>query len=287
MGRKLALYPKMYRVNQAMDRPKAQSPAITESRPNSAFPGKHPATPSNMAHLGKVGPIRAILFDKDGTLVDFQRTWGPATREVMQRLAGGNRAAYERLVAASRFIEAEQRFLPDSPLIAEPTSVYGALWATALGRSANAAFFAEIDQLLCDATTQHLAAIGDPKTLLTFLAGRGYRLGMITNDAEITARAHARKLGLDEFLEFVAGYDSGFGAKPDPGPILAFAQAIGMLPSEIGVVGDTVLDLAAARAAGAVAIGVLTGLTPSAILAPLADALFASPAEFVSWLDSR
>lgn len=240
-----------------------------------------------MTHSGKVGPIRAILFDKDGTLVDFQRTFGPAVRAVMQHLAGGDRAAYDRLVAASRFVETGQHFLPDSPLIAEPTSVYGALWAAALGRPANAAFFAEIDRLLCDATSLHLAAIGDPKTLLTSLAARGYRLGMVTNDAEITARAHARKLGLDKILEFIAGYDSGFGAKPDPGPVLAFARAVGVPASQTAVVGDSVLDLTAARAAGAIAIGVLTGPAPSATLAPCADALFASPAELAAWLDSR
>lgn len=235
----------------------------------------------------KAGAIRAILFDKDGTLVDFQRTWGPAVRAVMRQLASGDNAAYERLAAASRFVEADQRFLPDSPLIAEPTSVYGALWAAALGRPANAAFFAEIDRLLCDATTRHLAAIGDPKTLLRSLAARGYRLGMVTNDAEVTARAHARKLGLDDVLEFIAGYDSGFGAKPDPGPVLAFAQAVGVPASETAVVGDSVHDLAAARAAGAIAIGVLTGPALSAILAPHADALLASPAELAAWLDSR
>ena len=240
-----------------------------------------------MVQSAKVGPIHAILFDKDGTLIDFQRTWGPAVHAVMQHLAGGNRAAYDRLVAASRFVEAGQRFLPDSPLIAEPTNVYGVRWATALGQPANAAFFAEIDRLLCDATTRYLAAIGDPKKLLTFLAARGYRLGMITNDAESTARAHARKLGLDEYLEFIAGYDSGFGAKPDPGPVLAFAQAVGVAASETAVVGDTVLDLAAARAAGAIAIGVLTGPTPFAIPAPFADALFPSAAEFAAWLDTR
>ena len=240
-----------------------------------------------MTHSRKLGPIRAILFDKDGTLVDFQRSFGPAVREVMQHLAGGDRTAYDRLVAASRFVEADQRFLPDSPLIAEPTSVYGALWATALGRPANAAFFAEIDRLLCDATTRHLTAIGDPRTLLTMLAARGYRLGMVTNDAEITARAHARKLGLDKFLEFVAGYDSGFGAKPDPGPVLAFARAVGVPASQMAVVGDSVLDLAAARAAGAVAIGVLTGPAPSAVLAPDADALIASAAELAAWLERR
>lgn len=240
-----------------------------------------------MTHSRKLGPIRAILFDKDGTLVDFQRSFGPAVREVMQHLAGGDRGAYDRLVAASRFVEAEQRFLPDSPLIGEPTSVYGALWATALGRPANSAFLAEIDRLLCDATTRHLAAIGDPKSLLASLAAHGYRLGMVTNDAEITARAHARKLGLDGILEFVAGYDSGFGAKPDPGPVLAFARAVGVPASQTAVVGDSVFDLAAARAAGAVAVGVLTGPVSSAVLAPLADALLASPAELAAWLAPR
>lgn len=108
-----------------------------------------------MVQSAKIGPVHAILFDKDGTLVDFQRTWGPAVRAVMQHLASGNSAAYDRLVAASRFVEAGQRFLPDSPLIAEPTSVYGVGWATALRRPANAEFFAEIDRLLCDATTRH------------------------------------------------------------------------------------------------------------------------------------
>ena len=118
----------MYRVNGAMDRPESQSLAITESRSNSASSGKHSATPANTAPLGKTRPIRAILFDKDGTLVDFQRTWGPAAEAVMRRLAGGSGAAYERLVVASRFVEAEQRFLPDSPLIAEPTKrIWGAL----------------------------------------------------------------------------------------------------------------------------------------------------------------
>ncbi|MDO8396286.1 MAG: HAD family hydrolase [Bradyrhizobium sp.] len=240
-----------------------------------------------MTHSCKVRPIRAILFDKDGTLVDFQRTFGPAVHEVMQHLAGGDRAAWDRLVAVSRFVEADRRFMPDSPLIAEPTGVYGALWAAALGRPASAAFLAEIDRLLGDATTRHLAAIGDPRALLTGLAARGYRLGLLTNDAEMTARAHLRKLKLDNVLEFVAGYDSGFGAKPDAGPVLAFAQAVGVPVSETAVVGDSVLDLAAARAAGAIAIGVLTGPASSAMLAPHADVLLDSPAELPAWLDRR
>jgi phosphoglycolate phosphatase len=148
-------------------------------------------------------------------------------------------------------------------------------------------FFSEIDRLMYAATTLHLAAIGNPAEQLTALASRGYRLGMITNDAEANARAHARKLGLEGILQFIAGYDSGFGAKPEPGPVLAFARVVRVAPAEIVVVGDTALDVAAAHAAGAIAVGVLTGPASAESLAPYADALIASHAELAAWLGSR
>jgi hypothetical protein len=83
-------------------------------------------------------PIRAILFDKDGTLVDFQRTWGPATHAVIAHLAAGDQAVYDRLAAVSGFVTGERRFVAGSPLIAGATPDYGRLWAQALGRPATA-----------------------------------------------------------------------------------------------------------------------------------------------------
>jgi len=232
-------------------------------------------------------PIRAILFDKDGTLVDFDRTWGPAVQAVLRHLTGGDADLYRTLSAESGLVDGSH-FRPDSPLIDEPTSVFAARWATLLGRPADPAFFGEIDRLLCEATTAHLAVIDDPKAVMSELAGRGYRLGLITNDAEATARAHVRKLGLDNLLAFVAGYDSGFGVKPAPGPVLAFATAVGVPTREIVMVGDTVLDIATARKARARAVGVLTGPSSSASL-QLAkpDAVIASIAQLSAWLDSQ
>ena len=200
-----------------MDRPKSRSPAITEARPSSAFPQKHPATSPNVVQLAKVGQIHAILFDKE---------WYPGRlpAHLGSGGSGGDAASRKRQSRGLRsprgcepFCRGRPAFPAGrSPLIAEPTSVFGVRWATALGRPASAEFFAEIDQLLCDATTEHLAAIGDPKTLLSCLADRGYRLGMITNDAESTARAHARTLGVDKYLEFVAGYDSSLAPNRTP-----------------------------------------------------------------------
>jgi len=75
-----------------------------------------------------------ILFDKDGTLIDFQRTWGPATHAVLAHFAGGDRAVFEELAAVSGFVAAEQRFLVDSPIISGMSPDFGTLWAQVLGQ---------------------------------------------------------------------------------------------------------------------------------------------------------
>jgi phosphoglycolate phosphatase len=236
-----------------------------------------------MTHTQTAKAVRAILFDKDGTLVDFQKTWGPSVHAVMRSLAAGRRTIYQRLAGVSGFIESDLNFTPDSPLIAQPTNVWGPLWAGVLGCQADQRFIAEVDRRLCEATTLHLVPIGEPGKLMAVLASRGYRLGVVSNDADVTVRAHASKLGIDRILQFVAGYDTGFGVKPDPGPVLAFAKATRIGPSQVAVVGDTAVDVAAARAAGAIAICVLTGPAPAAALVP--DAVLASIEELPTWLD--
>ena len=230
-------------------------------------------------------PIRAILFDKDGTLIDFDRTWGPAVQAVLRRLSRGDDVLFRKLSSVSGLLD-NGRFLLDSPLIDEPTSVFAGRCAALLGKTADASFVREIDRQLCDATTAHLSLIGDPKTVLTELAARGYRLGLLTNDAEATARAHARKMGLDQMLAFIAGYDSEFGAKPAAGPVLAFASAVGVSTAEVAVIGDTELDAVTARSAGARALLVLTGPKSSQLLQQTGvDAVIASISDLPAWLD--
>jgi len=232
-------------------------------------------------------PIRAILFDKDGTLVDIQATLGPATCEVLRHLADGDMALFGRLAEMTCVDARAQRLLPGCPVISEATSVYGRMWAELLGRAYADDFAREIDHLFLETTLTHLHPIGDPRAALSELKQRGYWLGIMTNDAEANTRAQLRRLDIHGLVAFVAGYDSGFGLKPGPKPVLAFASALEVVPSEVAVVGDSPHDLIAARAAGALAVGVLSGPNGEDVLAPHADALLSSIAKLSGWLCSH
>ena len=231
-------------------------------------------------------PIRAILFDKDGTLVDIQLTLGPATCDVLRRL-GGSEAMFARLAELTRVDATARRLLPGCPVISEATEVYGRIWAQALGRVYTDEFEREIDRLFLETTLEHLHPIGDPCAVLSGLKERGYRLGVMTNDAEANTRAQMQRLGMADLVEFVAGYDSGFGQKPDAAPVLAFASVAGVAAGEIAVIGDSPHDLIAAHAAGAVAVGVLSGPNGAEALAPHADVLLPSVMNLSGWLCSQ
>ena len=86
---------------------------------------------------------------------------------------------------------------------------------------------------------------------------------------------------------FVAGYDSGCGAKPAPGQLLAFADAVGAAPEATLMVGDSRLDLVAGRAAGMIPIGVLTGVADAAELADLAEVVLPDIGHIAAWIAGR
>lgn len=231
--------------------------------------------------------LRAILLDKDGTFVDFDRTWGPAAFRVMERMAGGDRARIERLMAVSQFDEAAMRFRPTSPLVAGSSADYGPLWAEAMGVPFSAAVTDAMDRLFVEEGLVGLTAIGDPQAVMVALKARGLVLGIVTNDSETGARHQAARLGIDHHFDFIVGWDSGHGRKPGPGQIEAFLRAHGMAAHEVAMVGDSLHDMHAARAAGVLAVGVETGPLVPADFHLHADIVLPSIMDLAGWLDSR
>lgn len=215
--------------------------------------------------------LAGVLFDKDGTFVDFHSTWGLAGYAVMRTMSRGDPAAFERIVDAMHYDVQPRRFRPTSPLIAGALDTFVHIWADALRQPNDPAFLEELNRQFADETLRSLAPLGRPSDVMAQLLARGLKLGLATNDSEASGRAQVAALGLDDHLDFMAGYDSGHGSKPGAGMVLAFADHLGVPPASIVMVGDSAHDLAAARTAGAIAVAVLTGPAAQSELEPLAD----------------
>lgn len=225
--------------------------------------------------------IAGIIFDKDGTLFDFRASWAGWARAVLADLArdGGHAAA---LAAAMGFDPGPGEFRPDSPVIAGTSAeVAEALLPHLPGLSARAVA-ARLDARAVQARMEPAVPLAP---LLGALRGRGLRLGLATNDVERAARAHLAAAGVADLFDYVAGADSGHGAKPGPGMLLAFAAAHDLDPARVAMVGDSTHDLIAGRAAGMRPVAVLTGIAQAAELAPLAEAVLPDIGALPQWLD--
>jgi phosphoglycolate phosphatase len=64
--------------------------------------------------------------------------------------------------------------------------------------------------------------------LLRGLRQDGYALGVATNATRSELDAHLDAAGIELAFDFVAGCDSGHGAKPDPGHVPCLRRASGM-----------------------------------------------------------
>ncbi|MEI4487004.1 HAD family hydrolase [Frigidibacter sp. MR17.14] len=226
--------------------------------------------------------IQGLIFDKDGTLFDFSATWSAWARALLLDLAGQEAERAARLGEAIGFDLATGQFAPDSPVIA---GTPGEIAETLLPHVPGASPLTLVSRMNALAAAAPQVAATDLPALFGALKARGLRLGLATNDAEGPARSHLAEAGIEGLFDFIAGFDSGHGAKPGPGQLLAFADQIGVAPGRIAMVGDSRHDLHAARAAGMRGVGVLTGLAGTADLDPLAEIVLPDISHLPRWLD--
>lgn len=228
--------------------------------------------------------IAGVIFDKDGTLFDFNATWGRWTVALVEDLVDGDEPRARALAGALGFDMDAARFMPDSPVIScTPDEIAEAALPHLPGHSP-ASLVARMNVM--SATNQQVPAL-PLAPLFEALRGRGLRLGLATNDAEEAAHAHLAAAGIAPLFDFVAGFDSGHGGKPAPGMLLAFAEQFGLDPAQVVMVGDSRHDLIAGRAAGMRTLAVLTGVARAEDLAPLADAVLPDIGHIPRWLDAQ
>ncbi|WP_417769216.1 HAD family hydrolase [Stappia sp.] len=231
--------------------------------------------------------IEAVLFDKDGTLIDFQGTWAPTFHVLMSELSRGDTAIAERLAEAAGFDLPARRFAPDSVLVAGSNDDIVDAFAEILGLPDPQALADDINARIGDMSLPYLSPFDDLIPMLDRLAVHGLPLGVATNDSEASARAQLAAMGISDRFSAIIGFDSGHGAKPAPGMVTGFCKALALDPASVVMVGDSVHDMHAGRAAGARTLAVTTGTVGAEILAPHADHVAASLSEALAWIEAE
>ena len=233
------------------------------------------------------GPIQGVLFDKDGTLFDFHRSWTAVFGEAARRLSHDDEALAQVLMAEGGYDAPSGRIAAGSIFAAGDTQDLACVWLPHLGAWGNDDLVHWLDTLFAEMGPDASVPVTDLAAFFAELRAKGLVLGIATNDSYASAMAVVERFGFGDHLSFCCGYDSGHGSKPGPGMAQAFCRATGMEASRVAVIGDNRHDLEMARAAGAgLAIGVLTGSSGREELMPLADMVIDSIAVLPDMLES-
>lgn len=225
--------------------------------------------------------IELVVFDKDGTLIEFGAMWGGWAVTLATALrARTGRSVEDPLYAMlgydpqtaiiratgglatlsmARLRERTRQVLTESGLSADEAD-----------RALEATWHAPDPVALA-------RPLGDLHALFAWLRRSGRRIAVATSDDRDPTERTLAALGVADRIDAVICADDGLPVKPAGEMVLHLCAVIGIAPRRTAVVGDSPVDLLMARAAGAgQAVGVLTGVGTRADLEPLANVVVAS-----------
>ncbi len=232
--------------------------------------------------------IRGILFDKDGTLLDYAATWMPANRHAALAVAAGNADLAKRLLHLGGYDPETDTIAGNAVLAVGNTIEIASAWHPHLPAWDLPALIETIDAIFQEQGGVSAVPVPDLAPTLTRLKDRGLKLGVATSDSHVGIETTLGAFGILGLFDFLAGYDTGHGTKPAPDMVHAFCAAADLPADEVAMVGDNLHDLIMGRAAGAgLVVGVLTGTGARADLATLADHVLDSIADLETLLDQR
>lgn len=242
---------------------------------------------TNFAKDNLLAEIKGILFDKDGTLVDFHATWFAAGDTLAMRAAEGNRERANLLMEQAGFDFETHRYLPDSVFAAGTNADIVELWYPELDLAARNVILADFNSFTSSQDAATPVPLAGCRDTLTTLHARGLKLGIATNDSTSGAERTLLALGVAQMFEAAYGYDAVANPKPAPDTVYAFCDLTGLKPSQLAMVGDNRHDLEMAKAGGVgLAVAVLSGTGTRESLTPLADIVLDSISDLPAYLAS-
>lgn len=233
-----------------------------------------------MTRIEKFKP-QAIIFDKDGTLIDFDAMWGGWTIYLAEQIRQAiGLDVREALCFAMGYDQKNNKVLANSVLASKPMAELYALTIEVIrSQGLNEKDATDVvEPVWCIPDPVMLAKpLTNLRNLFNQLTEQGIKVAVATADDRAPTQATIDAFDIGEYIACISCADDGIPSKPAPDMVHILCEQMGVEPSKIMVIGDTISDLKMARAAGAgLAVGVLSGVSSAKDLAGQADMLFES-----------
>ena len=234
--------------------------------------------------LGPLAGHELVVFDKDGTLIDFHTMWGGWSGRLADNLeAATGTTIRPALFEAFGIDPTTGGVRPHGLLNATPMAVLRGVASDALvstGLSRPAAECALRDAWVAPDPVELARPLADLAALFGAIRATGGSIAVATSDdREPTVRTLVA-LRIAHLVDGIACADDGLPVKPAGDMVIRLCATLGVDVANAAVVGDTVEDLRMGRSAGVrTCLGVLSGTATAEELRPFADALVASVAD--------
>ena len=209
--------------------------------------------------------VHAVIFDKDGTLIDFDAFWISVSERALELLFSELGVCDGGAIKAEIMLElgvvdgvtdidgvlCRGTYRQISRIVYDRLSLNGiTVGLDALHERLLAAYSNASDAGVIKPTAPGVA------DALRELHSRGVRLAVVTTDNEEITKKCLCALGVIELFDKIYCDDGIIPTKPNPEAIKAFCECYGISREGIVMVGDTMTDVLFARAGGVPAIGV-------------------------------
>ncbi len=232
-------------------------------------------TPRLHPRLAAIEP-ELIIFDKDGTLINFHTMWGKWIRVLARRLEA---ATYQPIAAtlfeAMGFDPKTGHIEPDGKLAVTPMTDLQILIQQVLKQANLSDKVIDVAMITAWCNPDEVAqpeSLTDLSLLFGTLQHYGLKIAIATSDDHAPTQTMIDQWQLTPLVDMIIGADDGLPIKPAPDVVNHICQTLNISPHKTIMVGDNVVDLQMGRAAKVdLTVGVLTGVSPEADLHRWAD----------------
>ena len=214
--------------------------------------------------------IKAVIFDKDGTLHDTEKVYHRAWKEAAEQTGVPNIMDFVALCTGTNFTRTAE------------------LWQEYYGDAFAFRPFWDLRNDIYDAMIEREGVpIRDGAyELLDYLKDNGYKIALATSTNAPRVQRHLVKSGMQQYFDAVVTGDTVQKGKPAPDIFLIAAERLGVDPADCMGVEDSFNGVRAVRAAGMYTVMVPDMIPPTNEILDLTDACVAELGQIIPILEN-